>query len=243
LSQHCADVKSGRIVWFEALVRWKHPTHGLILPGDFIPLADETGLIIQIDRLVMRKAVEQLVQWQKQFPNDPPLGVSVNISGKHITQIDFVEYIVNTLKDFGLDAATLNLEITENAVMGNFEIILDVLDKLKEHNIQVQIDDFGVGYSSLNYLSHSSIRVLKIDRSFVGKITTDPNYLKIVQAIIKLTHGLGLTVVAEGVETKAQLTQLNQLECEFIQGKLISMPANEAIISDLLKKEIRVTSP
>ena len=109
--------------------------------------------------------------------------------------------------------------------MGNFEIILDVLDRLKAHGIQVQIDDFGVGYSSLNYLSHIAIKVLKIDRSFISKILKDPNYLKIVQAIIKLTHGLGLTVVAEGVETKEQLAQLSKLECEYIQGKLISMPA------------------
>jgi diguanylate cyclase (GGDEF)-like protein/PAS domain S-box-containing protein len=237
--QPVADLKTGRIVWFEALVRWKHKTRGLMLPGDFLPLADETGLIIDIDRLMLRKAAQQLIEWQKQFPNDPPLGVSVNISGKHITQVDFVEYIVRTLEETGLSPASLNLEITENAVMGNYEIILEVLDKLKTHGIQVQIDDFGVGYSSLNYLSHYSIKVLKIDRSFISKITKDPDYLKIVQAIIRLTHGLGLTVVAEGVETKEQLAQLNLLDCEYIQGKLISMPADNQVIVDLLKKEHR----
>jgi EAL domain-containing protein (putative c-di-GMP-specific phosphodiesterase class I) len=235
--QPVVNIKTGRTVWFEALVRWKHKDRGLLTPDAFIPLADETGLIIQLDRLVMRKAALQLVQWQNQFPNEPALGVSVNISGKHISQPDFVEYIVQTLQDTGLDSASLNLEITENAVMGNFEIFLEVLDKLKNHGIQVQIDDFGVGYSSLNYLSHNSIKVLKIDRSFISKITYDHDYLKIVQAIIKLTHGLGLTVVAEGVETKAQLSKLNQLECEFIQGKLISMPADEGIIRNLLQKE------
>lgn len=235
--QPVVNVKTGRTVWFEALVRWKHAERGLLLPGDFIPLADETGLIIELDRLVMRKAAEQLVKWQNLFPNEPPLGVSVNISGKHITQPDFVEYIVQTLQQTGLSAASLNLEITENAVMGNFEIILEVLDKLKIYGIQVQIDDFGVGYSSLNYLSHYSIKVLKIDRSFISKITKDRDYLKIVQAIIKLTHGLGLTVVAEGVETKEQLAQLNLLECEYIQGKLISMPADEPVIRALLQKE------
>jgi EAL domain-containing protein (putative c-di-GMP-specific phosphodiesterase class I) len=235
--QPVVDLKTGHIVWFEDLVRWKHNTRGLLLPGEFVPLADETGQIIQIDRQVMRKAAVQLVQWQKQFPNEPPLGVSVNISGKHITQPDFVEYIVQTLQESGLSPASLNLEITENAVMGNYEIILEVLDKLKEHGIQVQIDDFGVGYSSLNYLSHISIKVLKIDRSFISKITKDPDYLKIVQAIIKLTHGLGLTVVAEGVETKEQLAQLNLLDCEYIQGRLISMPADIGIISGLLEKE------
>jgi len=143
------------------------------------------------------------------------------------------------LEETGLSPASLNLEITENAVMGNYEIILEVLDKLKTHGIQVQIDDFGVGYSSLNYLSHYSIKVLKIDRSFISKITKDPDYLKIVQAIIRLTHGLGLTVVAEGVETKEQLAQLNLLDCEYIQGKLISMPADNQVIVDLLKKEHR----
>lgn len=131
----------------------------------------------------------------------------------------------------------MNLEITENAVMGNYEIILDVLNKLMTYGIQVQIDDFGVGYSSLNYLSHNSIKVLKIDRSFISKIPGNPDYVKIVQAIIKLTHGLGLTVVAEGVETKEQLAQLNALECEYIQGKLVSMPADVQAINVLLNKE------
>ncbi|MFZ0531796.1 MAG: EAL domain-containing protein [Anaerolineales bacterium] len=235
--QPVVNVKTGRTVWFEALVRWKHTTRGLLLPGTFLPLADETGLIVQIDRFVMRKASEQLVKWQNLYLDDPPLGVSVNISGKQITLPDFVEYIVETLKQTGLSATSLNLEITENAVMGNYEIILEVLDKLNAYGIQVQIDDFGVGYSSLNYLSHSAIKVLKIDRSFISKITKDPEYLKIVQAIIKLTHGLGLTVVAEGVETKEQLAQLIKLECEYIQGKLISMPADNQVIGALLQKE------
>jgi diguanylate cyclase (GGDEF)-like protein/PAS domain S-box-containing protein len=235
--QPVVDVKIGRIVWFEALVRWKHAERGLLAPSEFVPLADETGQITQLDRLVMRKAAAQLVKWQKEFVNDPPFGVSVNISGKHITQPDFVEYIVDTLEQTGLNPASLNLEITENAVMGNFEIILDVLDRLKAHGIQVQIDDFGVGYSSLNYLSHAAIKVLKIDRSFISKILKDPNYMKIVQAIIKLTHGLSLTVVAEGVETKEQLAQLSKLDCEYIQGKLISMPADEQKIAALLQKE------
>jgi diguanylate cyclase (GGDEF)-like protein/PAS domain S-box-containing protein len=237
--QPIVKIKSGRIAWFEALVRWKHITRGLLSPGEFLPLADETGLIIQIDRLMLRKAAAQMVLWQQQFPEDPPLGVSVNISGKHITQPDFVEYIVGILNQTGLNPASLNLEITENAVMGNNEIFLEVLDKLKEHGIQVQIDDFGVGYSSLNYLSHASISVLKIDRSFIGKIPKDPDYIKIVQAIIKLTHGLGLTVVAEGVETKDQLAQLNLLECEYIQGRLISMPEDYQNIANLLQKERR----
>jgi diguanylate cyclase (GGDEF)-like protein/PAS domain S-box-containing protein len=235
--QPVVDVKIGRIVWFEALVRWHHAERGLLTPDEFITLADDTGQIVQLDRLVMRKAAAQLVKWQKQFVNEPPFGVSVNISGKHITQPDFVEYIVQTLEQTGLNHSSLNLEITENAVMGNYDIILEVLDKLKSHGIQVQIDDFGVGYSSLNYLSHSAIKVLKIDRSFIGKILKDPNYMKIVQAIIKLTHGLSLTVVAEGVETKEQLAQLSKLECEYIQGKLISMPENDKKISVLLQRE------
>jgi len=235
--QPVVDVKTGRMVWVEALVRWQHSERGVLLPGEFLPLADETGLITMIDRLVLQKASAQLVQWQRQFPNEPPLGVSVNISGKHITLPDFIEFIVQTLEQTGLNPASLNLEITENAVMGNFEIILEVLNGLKTHGIQVQIDDFGVGYSSLNYLSHQSIKVLKIDRSFISKITQDPDYLKIVKAIITLTHGLGLTVVAEGVETKDQLAQLSLLNCEYIQGKLISMPAETQVISNLLKKE------
>jgi diguanylate cyclase (GGDEF)-like protein/PAS domain S-box-containing protein len=237
--QPVVNIKTGRTMWFEALVRWKHITRGLLSPADFIPLADETGLIIQLDRLVMRKAAFQLVQWQNRFPSDPPLGISVNISGKHVSSPDFVDYIVRTLQETGLSASSLNLEITENAVMGNFDIFLEVLDKLLDYGIQVQIDDFGVGYSSLNYLSHESIKVLKIDRSFISRIPMDHNYLKIVQAIIKLTHGLGLTVVAEGVENKNQLAQLNLLDCEYIQGKLISMPADKPAIESFLHKEYR----
>ncbi len=240
--QPVVNIKTGRTVWFEALVRWKHTTRGLLPPGDFIPLADETGLIIQLDRMVMQKAALQLVRWQNQFPNDPPLGVSVNISGKHIASPDFVEYIVQTLEETRLNAASLNLEITENAAIGNIDIFREVLDKLENYGIQVQIDDFGVGYSSLNYLSHESIKVLKIDRSFISRIPKDRDYLKIVQAIITLTHGLGMTVVAEGVETKEQLAQLNLLECEYIQGKLISMPADEPSISSLLQNERRRTA-
>ncbi len=237
--QPVVNIKTGRTVWFEALVRWKHTTRGLLPPGDFLPLADETGLIIQLDRMVMQKAALQLVQWQSQFPCNPPLGVSVNISGKQISSPDFVEFIVQTLEETQLNAASLNLEITEHAVMGNFDLFMEALDKLMKYGIQVQIDDFGVGYSSLNYLSHESIKVLKIDRSFISHIPEDRNYLKIVQAIIKLSHGLGLTVVAEGVETREQLAQLNLLECEYIQGKLISMPADEPTIRNLLQREQR----
>jgi EAL domain-containing protein (putative c-di-GMP-specific phosphodiesterase class I) len=234
--QPVVNLKSGHLVGFEALARWKHPVRGLLLPKDFLPLADDTGLIILVDRWILREACRQLVEWQKQFPAVPPLMVSVNISGKQITQPDFIDYLVQTLKETGLDASSLYIEITENVVMGNFELTSDMLDKLKSLGIQVQIDDFGVGYSSLNYLSRYSIQALKIDRSFISRMPEDHDYLKIVQSIVNLTHGLGMNVIAEGVETKEQLSQLSTLECEFIQGRLISMPIEDKMVTILLQK-------
>jgi len=234
--QPVVNLKTGRPVGFEALARWAHPRRGLLLPDDFLPLADDTGLIILIDRWVLHEACQRIVEWQNQFPTDPPLMISVNISGKQITQPDFIDYLVQTLQETGLDAHSLYLEITEKVAMGNFELASGVLDKLKDLGIQVQIDDFGVGYSSLNYLSHFSIQALKIDRSFIDRMPEDNDYLKIVQAIVKLTHGLGMSVIAEGVETKEQLSQLNLLECEYIQGRLVSMPVDDKMITSMLEK-------
>jgi diguanylate cyclase (GGDEF)-like protein/PAS domain S-box-containing protein len=219
----------------EALVRWQHPTRGLLLPAQFISLAEETGLVISLDRWVLRQACERMVEWQKLFPSDPPLSINVNISGKQVTQVDFIPVLQFVLQETGLDPGCLHLEITENAIMENFDLTVQVLQQLKELGVQIQIDDFGIGYSSLNYLSRFPINALKIDQSFISMMSLDSSYMKIVQAIVRLTHGLGLSVIAEGVETPDQLTQLQALECEFVQGALIAMPLDEQAASDFLK--------
>ena len=225
---------SGGLVGFEALVRWQHPLRGQVLPSEFIPLAEETGMIILIDRWVMRQACLQMRTWQKDFPSDPPLSVNVNISGKQVAQIDFVDTLKNILDETGLEPSTLHLEITENAIMDNFEMTSETLERARALGVQLQIDDFGIGYSSLNYLSRFPLHALKIDQSFISMMSSDPSYQKIVQAIVRLTHGLGMSVIAEGVETEAQLQQLLALECEYVQGSLISMPMNEEVTTQML---------
>jgi EAL domain-containing protein (putative c-di-GMP-specific phosphodiesterase class I) len=207
---------------------------GLIYPAQFLPLAEETGLIIAIDRWVLRRACLQTVEWQKQFPASPPLSISVNISSRQISQPDFITHLKKILRETRLEVGCLDLEITENTIMENFDQTASVLQQLRQLGVQIHIDDFGVGYSSLNYLSRFPINSLKIDRSFVHMMTTDISYLKIVQAIIRLTHSLGLSVTAEGVETQEQFIQLRELECEYIQGYLISKPIDSQQASKLL---------
>jgi EAL domain-containing protein (putative c-di-GMP-specific phosphodiesterase class I) len=206
----------------------------MMYPGQFLPLAEETGLIIAIDRLILRRACQQTVEWQKQFPDMSSLSISVNISSRQITQPDFVAFLKDTLSDTGLDVGCLLLEITENTIMENFDQTAAILQELRQLGVQIHIDDFGVGYSSLNYLSRFPINSLKIDRSFIHMMTEDLSYLKIVQAIIRLTHSLGLSVTAEGVETQEQLAQLRELNCEYIQGFLISKPISSQDAGKLL---------
>jgi diguanylate cyclase (GGDEF)-like protein/PAS domain S-box-containing protein len=232
--QPIIDVVNGRVIGFEALTRWKHPRLGILYPGQFLPLAEETGLIIAIDRWVLRRACEQTVAWQKRFPSSPPLSINVNISSRQIVQPDFIDYLKGILRETRLDVSCLDLEITENTIMENFDQTAIILQQLRQLGVQIHIDDFGVGYSSLSYLSRFPISALKIDRSFIHMMTTDVSYMKIVQAIIRLTHNLGLSVTAEGVETQEQLTQLRELECEYIQGYLISKPIDSQQATKLL---------
>jgi len=227
---------NGRLIGFEALVRWEHPTRGLLIPIEFIQLAEDTGLLVQVDRFVLKQACLQAAEWQRQFPTKPPLEINTNISVRQLTQTDFYEFVRQTLEETGLPSGCLNLEITEAAIIENFDAAVWVIHKLAEIGVQVQIDDFGIGYSSLNYLSHLSIQALKIDRSFIHRMMEDNSHMKIVQALIRLSHGLGINVVAEGVETALQLGELKALECEFLQGSLVSMPAAPEYIPEILKR-------
>lgn len=233
--QPIVSLVSKEIIGFEALVRWQHPRRGLLYPAEFIPLAEETGLIILIDRWVMRQACRQMSEWHVQYPSDPPLVMSVNLSSKHVMQPDLISEIDSILKETGLPASYLHLELTESIVMENFELTVEVLTKLRKLGVKIQIDDFGIGYSSLNYLSRFPINALKIDRSFINLMIDDPNHMKIVQAIVRLSHGLGMNVVAEGVETEDQWESLKALECEYMQGALVSMPVDVDTVRTSIK--------
>lgn len=233
--QPIVSAKSGRITGLEALIRWDHPRKGLILPLEFIPTTEETGLIVQLGDWIMEEACKQLSIWQKQFPDEDPLSVSVNISSKQLTP-RFIGYVKDLLGKVDLAPNSLVLEITESIIMENAEVVAPLLQQLKEMDVQLHIDDFGTGYSSLSYLHRFPLDVLKIDRSFVNRIDANGDNMEIIKAIITLAHSLEMDVVAEGVETEEQLKQLKVLECEYMQGFYFSEPLAKEQMEYLLKK-------
>jgi EAL domain-containing protein (putative c-di-GMP-specific phosphodiesterase class I) len=233
--QPIISLKTGRITGFEALTRWQHGDR-LLAPAEFIAVADETGLIIPMNRLLLREACEQLRSWQAQFPADPPLTMSVNITSKEFAHPDLAKGIGETLELTGLDPRNLQLEITETIAMGNPETAASVLSKLKALGVRLSVDDFGTGYSSLSRLQQFPVDSLKIDRAFICRMDSDPESHKIVQIIIMLAQNLGLVTVAEGTETEEQVEQLKALDCGFAQGYYFSRPADNQAISDLLRK-------
>jgi diguanylate cyclase (GGDEF)-like protein len=212
-----------RVAGFEALLRWHHPQHGFISPAEFIPLAEETGLIVALGQWTLREACRQLRSWQEMFPGEPPLTISVNLSGKQFTQPDLIAQIRQILSDSGLEPKTLKLEITETAIIENTEQATETLKQLQSLGVRVSLDDFGTGYSSLSYLHRFPIDTLKIDRSFVTRMDT-PKNAEIVRAILTLASNLGMDVIAEGVETSEQFVQLTGMKCEYAQGYLFSQP-------------------
>jgi diguanylate cyclase (GGDEF)-like protein/PAS domain S-box-containing protein len=222
------DLRSGRVSGVEALVRWEHPQRGLVPPMDFIPIAEETGLIVPLGDWVLREACRQLSAWQAIGISG--IEMSVNLSASQFLDPQLPARIRGMLKEFNLSAGSLDLEITESMSMSSPAATIAAMDILIEHGMSLSIDDFGTGYSSLSYLKLFPIRTLKIDRSFVKDIETDTNDAEICDVTVLLAHKLGLDVVAEGVETEAQLKYLHSIGCEKIQGFLISKPlrADEA---------------
>jgi diguanylate cyclase (GGDEF)-like protein/PAS domain S-box-containing protein len=215
---------SGRIVGFEALARWQHRQRGTVAPSEFIPLAEETGVIGSLGRWVMQEACTQMRRLQANFPREKALTLSVNISGRQVLQPDLVEQIDDTLRATGLDPRSLRLEITESVLVENAAAATRCLMRLRQLGLQLCIDDFGTGYSSLSYLHRLPIDLLKIDSSFIRTMGSDEKNRRIVETILLLGRNLGVEVVAEGVETAAQATALHRLGCGFVQGFLFSPP-------------------
>ena len=222
--QPIVDILSNRLIGFEALVRWQHPTRGLVSPEEFIPMAEETGLVVQIDRWMLQVVCQQLAIWKTKFFNHFPLKISINLSAQDLRQDSLVEDIEQLLAQTGLEGDLITLEITESMLIEDISKTIDLLTQLKARKIQISIDDFGTGYSSLNYLHRLPADNLKIDRSFVSQMEQGNRNYEVVSTIIALSNQLGLAVIAEGIETPQQLQWLKQLGCEFGQGYLFSQP-------------------
>ena len=232
------DLHSRSILGFEALLRWRHPTLGLVSPLEFIPIAEETGLIIPIGEWVLNQACRQIREWQAKYPCAPPLSINVNLSVKQLSDPDLVDRVVRILAETGIAPDTLKLELTESALMMNILSAKDVLDALQALHVGLKLDDFGTGYSSLSYLRTLHFDSLKLDPSFVQRVATDRETRAIVQTIINLAHTLHMNVVAEGIETEDQLAGLIDLGCDAGQGFLFSRPLPAEAAEKLLEMRI-----
>ena len=233
--QPIVSLSTGTLSGFEALVRWKHPQQGVVLPEDFISVAEETGLIIKIGHWALREACSQMKRWHTQLSSLLPLSIAVNLSGKQFAHPGLTEQIIQTLRTTGLDPHSLNLEITESVVMENVEATAKMLERLRALGVELSIDDFGTGYSSLSYLHRLPIDTLKIDRSFVSRIGENNDNKEIVRTIVLLAHTLGKRVVAEGVETREQLQHLRELKCDSAQGYLFSKAVDTDVALELAR--------
>jgi EAL domain-containing protein (putative c-di-GMP-specific phosphodiesterase class I) len=233
--QPIVGLADGLVHGFEALVRWQHPTRGLVAPAEFIPVAEETGLILPIGEWVLEQAAAQLRDWQARYTSRP-IAMGINLSVRQFRPA-LVDQVRAVLDRSGVDAAGLKLEVTESVVMGNAQDAISVLHDLKALGVKLQVDDFGTGYSSLSYLHQLPLDILKIDRSFIIAMANDPKHLSIVRAIIALADTLGLQTTAEGVDQLTQAHQLREMNCTYGQGYLWSrpVPADQA--------EVLITHP
>lgn len=232
--QPVIDLVSNHIVGVEALIRWQHPELGLLPPAEFLPLAEDTGLIVDISGSVMRAACFQARQWQ--LDGCPGLRVAVNVSARQFRNKDFIDGILQVLIDSSLDPTYLELELTETSIMENPKMAARILSDLRRLGVRIAIDDFGTGYSSLSYLKRFPVDTLKLDRSFVTGATTDPDDAALVMAIVTLAHNLRLSVVAEGIETQEELNFLRLLRCDEGQGYFFSKPQPAEVLTQFLSK-------
>jgi|WetSurMetagenome_2_1015567.scaffolds.fasta_scaffold08788_4 diguanylate cyclase (GGDEF)-like protein/PAS domain S-box-containing protein len=232
--QPILSLRDRKVVGFEALIRWPHQEKGHIPPSKFIPLAEETGLIVPIGLWTLRESCRQLRAWQGLARRTPPLTMSVNLSGIQLLQPELIMQIDLMLREYGLDGRTLKLEITESIIMEHAQYALEMLKQLKAQSVRLAIDDFGTGYSSMSYLRRYPIDTVKVDQSFVAKIATDEESFEIVRSIVTMAHNLRMDVVAEGVETEEQLEKVRELGCEYGQGYYFSRPVEKDAAEALL---------
>lgn len=238
--QPILDLKTRRLTGFEVLVRWVHPRRGVLYPREFIPLAEEKGLIEMIGDWVLRESCKQMRVLQGRYPMEPPLKMSVNISGKQFITHDFSRKVQSVLRETGLDPHTLVLEITESMIMENIDVALNTMRRLREMGVQIHIDDFGTGYSSLSYLQYFPVDALKIDKTFVEKLSTDGQNREIILSILSLAKSLKLDVIAEGLELSHQLSTITDMKCEYGQGFLFAQPMDLNDIHTWMQKEPQI---
>jgi diguanylate cyclase (GGDEF)-like protein len=232
--QPIVSLQTGRITGFEALVRWISPKRGFVSPAAFIPVAVSSGLIVPLDQWMMREAARQVHAWNTRLQLDPPLTISVNVSGRRLGQKELIDDVAGTLRDTGIGTRSLRLEITEGEMMAHPDEVLAILTELKRLDITLLVDDFGTGYSSLSYLHSFPIDIVKIDQSFVRRMLESAKDEEIVRAVINLSATLGLRVIAEGIETAGHLARLRELGCDYGQGYFFSKPVDAAAIEALL---------
>jgi diguanylate cyclase len=228
------ELSSNRLVGTEALIRWQHPTRGLVAPGEFIAAAEQSGLIVPLGSWVLRTACRQTAAWQARHPDQAPLSVSVNLSPRQLLDRTLVTTVAGALHDAGLDASSLCLEVTEGSVIKDFEATMPTLNALRTLGVSLALDDFGTGYSSLSYLRQLPVNSVKIDRSFVADLGRDAPNSQIVLAIIDLAHALGMSVTAEGAETEHQLDSLRSMHSDHVQGYLLGRPLSSVDIGDVI---------
>ena len=232
--QPIVSLPTGRLAGFEALVRWQHAEWGLVSPNEFIPLAEEIGLIVPLGRWVLAEPCRQMHAWHRQYLTTPPLMISVNLSGKQVVHPKLLDEIQQILRETGLDPYVLKLEMTESVLIEHGRTVLDLCSSLRAMGIKLGIDDFGTGYSSLSYLHRFPIDTLKIDRAFVSKIDSDEKDQALVKTILAIAQTLHLETIAEGIETTAHLAVLRTLECAYGQGYLFSRPVAGPVAEALI---------
>ncbi|MFN7931510.1 MAG: EAL domain-containing protein [Blastocatellia bacterium] len=241
--QPIVALETGELRGFEALVRWQHPERGMIPPSEFIPIAEETGLIVALGEWVLREACQQLARWHQAYPDRMAIQMCINLSAKQFLQADLITLIQSLLQQINIDPRSLKLEITESTVMGNVDKGISLMKQIRALGIALSVDDFGTGYSSLSYLPHFPLDTLKIDRSFVSQMSSNRENVEVVRAVIALANSLQMETVAEGVETNAHWEQLHALGCGYGQGYFFSVPVDAGQAGDLMKHNKLWQSP
>jgi EAL domain-containing protein (putative c-di-GMP-specific phosphodiesterase class I) len=232
--QPIVDLRSGDITGVEALVRWKHPLRGLVPPLEFIPLAEESGLIVPIGRWVLREACREAIRLQAEFVQDPPLTMSVNLSMRQLQDQDLIGHVKEVLGETGIPPRSLVMEVTETVMMKDMDVAILRLTELRELGVRIAVDDFGTGYSSLSRLRRFPVDMLKVDKSFVDEVTGRGEHASLTAAVVQLAESLDLVAVAEGIEREDQLSRLRDLHCRYGQGFLFSKPVDRSRLRRLI---------